>query len=86
MNDMALTAFEQVSWDPLGMLIGIAEGVQKPRRDGIDPCQYCRLAIKEDIAREREKLWDTLPELLGLPSWKEMLAKNDSSSEDTHSR
>ncbi|KAJ7195430.1 hypothetical protein GGX14DRAFT_376932 [Mycena pura] len=38
------------------------------------PCDACRRAFVQDVTALREKTWNELPSLLGLPSWEEMIA------------
>ncbi|KAF7365044.1 BTB domain-containing protein [Mycena venus] len=37
-------------------------------------CGPCRLSFAQDVAALREKTWNELPSILGLPSWEEMVA------------
>ncbi|KAJ6621861.1 hypothetical protein B0H10DRAFT_2346449 [Mycena sp. CBHHK59/15] len=37
-------------------------------------CGPCRRAFAQDVAALREKIWDELPSILGLPPWDEMVA------------
>ncbi|KAJ7601582.1 hypothetical protein DFH06DRAFT_404503 [Mycena polygramma] len=37
-------------------------------------CGPCRRAFGQDVAALREKTWNELPSVLGLPSWEEMVA------------
>ncbi|KAJ7796170.1 hypothetical protein B0H14DRAFT_3114545 [Mycena olivaceomarginata] len=37
-------------------------------------CGPCRQAFAQDVAIMREKIWNELPSIIGLPSWEEMVA------------
>ncbi|KAJ7644014.1 hypothetical protein FB45DRAFT_285815 [Roridomyces roridus] len=36
-------------------------------------CDRCRSAFAQDVAALREKIWNELPAILGLPTWEEMI-------------
>ncbi|KAI0051159.1 hypothetical protein FA95DRAFT_1485982 [Auriscalpium vulgare] len=42
--------------------------------DDVSICGPCQRAFRRDVTDLREKLWDELPSVVGLPSWSDLLA------------
>ena len=54
--------------------------------NALDLCAVCHRSVEESIKKGRERIWETLPEMFGLPGWDTLVAENDvgedSSEED----
>ena len=40
-------------------------------------CDQCATLVKESVRRGREQIWETLPEMFGLPGWDALVAESD---------
>ncbi|CAL1714451.1 unnamed protein product [Somion occarium] len=40
-------------------------------------CEICCTLVANTIKEGRQKIWDSLPEMFGLPAWETLLAEND---------
>lgn len=46
-------------------------------------CDLCSGLVKESISAGRQKIWEGLPEMYGLPGWETLVAENDIGEDST---
>lgn len=50
----------------------MAQAIEELNRDGVI-CSHCRQVFEKEVNTFRQKMWDELPSVIGLPPWQEML-------------